>query len=471
MNMRIKHSHAPLTTMVIAGAMIVFSVSFGITQVRATAASSGNTSWTVYHGDAIGNGVSTNLKSVTTARRAWTSPVLAGEIYGEPLVYSDDVFVATESDTVYALTSTRGSIVWSRHLATPVPSTDLPCGNIAPTVGITGTPVIDPARSEIFVVADELVRGGPQHFLFGLSTKSGAVELRERVDPPGSTPAALLQRTGLNLADGRVVFGMGGNDGDCATYRGRVISVAEGGSRPAIFTVDNRAGDSQGAVWMGGAAPVVDAKGNVWVSVGNGSVYDASQGYDDSDSVLELTATGRLEQYFAPTSWPSDNSSDLDMSTAPVLLADGQVILTGKSRIVYLLNGAHLGGIGKQEASLPSVCLNDVDGGSAFVGMTVYLPCLSGTVALRVTKSPASLGVLWSAGLDGSAPPIVAAGLVWTVGKNGVLYGLDPSSGRVRRRVSIGAVDNDFTTPSVGDGLMLVASSNRVVAFRGTPSS
>ena len=63
---------------------------------------------------------------------------------------------------------------------------------------------------------------------------------------------------------------MGGNDGDCATYRGRVISVKETGSRPAIFTVDSHAGDSQGAIWMGGAAPVIDAKGNVWVSAGNG---------------------------------------------------------------------------------------------------------------------------------------------------------------------------------------------------------
>ena len=38
------------------------------------------------------------------------------------------------------------------------------------------------------------------------------------------------------------------------------------------------------------------------------------------------------------------------MSTAPVLLPDGQVMLAGKSRIVYLLNGAHLGGIGHQQA-------------------------------------------------------------------------------------------------------------------------
>jgi len=52
------------------------------------------------------------------------------------------------------------------------------------------------------------------------------------------------------------------------------------------------------------------------------------------------------------------------------------VVLAGKSPVVYLLNGEHLGGIGKQEASLSSVCSNDIDGGSAIVGMTVYLPCL-----------------------------------------------------------------------------------------------
>ena len=453
----------------LAAATVMASVLLGVGPGPATAASVG-TSWTVYHGDAASTGVSTALNSVNTARRAWTSPILNGEIYGEPLVYASDVFVATESDTVYALTSSRGSVVWSRHLATAVPSSDLPCGSISPTVGITGTPVIDPARREIFVVADELKNGRPEHFLVGLSTTTGAIELSQRVDPTGSDPAALLQRTGLNLVGGRVVFGMGGNYGDCATYRGRVISVLEGGSRPAIFTVDNQAGNNQGAVWMGGAAPVVDAKGNVWVSVGNGSVHSAGHAFDDSDSLLELTATGRLEQYFAPSSWASDNAADFDMTTAPVLLADGQVILAGKSRIAYLLNGAHLGGIGSQEASLSSLCTNDIDGGSAIVGMTVYLPCLSGPVALRVTKTPPSLGVLWSANVGGG-PPIVAAGLVWTVGKNGVVYGLDAATGNVRQQASIGSVDNDFTTPSVGDGLMLVASSYRVVAFRGNPKS
>ena len=124
--------------------------------------------------------------------------------------------------------------------------------------------------------------------------------MSERVDPPGSDPAAELQRTGLNLTDGRVVFGMGGNYGDCSDYRGRIGSVAEGGSAPLFFSVDAGAGDTQGAVWMGGAAPVVDAHGDVWVSTGNGSVHTDSQPYDDSDSALDLTPTMQLKQFFAP---------------------------------------------------------------------------------------------------------------------------------------------------------------------------
>jgi len=444
-------------------------VALGLAESPSTGASLNDSSWTVYHGDASGKGVSTVLRSVLTSKRAWTSPALSGEIYGEPLVYSSDVFVATENDMVYALSAARGSVVWKRHLATAVPSSALPCGNISPSVGITGTPVIDPSRSEIFVVADEFKGGKPEHVLVGLNAKNGALELQQRVDPSGSDPAALLQRTGLNLDGGRVVFAMGGNYGDCASYRGRVISVRESGSAPDIFTVDASAGDSQGAIWMGGAAPVVDAKGNVWVSVGNGSVHSSGQAYDDSDSVLELGSTERLEQYFAPSSWASDNASDYDMTTAPVLLADGQVVLAGKSPTVYLLNAKHLGGIGRQEASLSSVCSNDIDGGSAIIGATVYLPCLNGPVALRTAQSPPSMRVLWQASVGGG-PPIVAAGLVWTVGKDGVLYGLDTATGNVRQQAFIGTGDNDFTTPSVGDGLLLAASSDRVVAFRGVPA-
>ena len=86
-------------------------------------------------------------------------------------------------------------------------------------------------------------------------------------------------------------------------------------------------------------------------------------------------------------------------------------------------------------------------------------------VVLRVTRSPPSLRILWSSS-SGGGPPIVAAGLVWTIGQDGVLYGLDPATGAIRQQATIGTVLNHFPTPSVGDGLLLAASSNRVIAFR-----
>ena len=427
-------------------------------------ATAGSSSWTVYHGDPAGTGVAAPVSAVHTRARVWTSPGLDGQLYGEPLVYAGRVYVATENDTVYALSAASGAVIWSAHLGSPVPAGSLPCGDISPSVGITGTPVIDPARHEIFVVADEMSGGSPAHRLVGLGTASGTVEMSQQVDPPGSDPAALLQRTGLTLDAGRVVFGFGGNFGDCASYRGRVVAVPETGGTPGYFTVDAAPDESQGAVWMGGAAPVVDDGGHIWVSTGNGSVDSAAHAYDDSDGILELSSALRLMQFFAPSTWPANNSRDLDMSTAPVLLPGGQVMLTGKSRIVYLLNGAHLGGIGGQQADLGAACGDDIDGGAAVVGTTAYLPCLSGIIAVRATSSPPALHLLWSSG-TGGGPPVVAAGLVWTMGQNGTLYGLDPATGQVRQQAAIGVPANHFPTPSVADGLLIAAAADTVVAF------
>ena len=340
-------------------------------------------------------------------------------------------------------------------------------------MGITGTPVIDPGRSELFVVATEMVDGSPAHVLVGLATDTGRIELSQGIDPAGSTPAAVLQRTGLTLDSGRVVFGMGGNYGDCSTYRGRVIAVPESGGTPAVFTPDAASDEHEGAVWMGGAAPVVDRSGHVWVTVGNGSVVSPDHAYDDSDAVLELSPSLTLLQYFAPSSWAADNANDLDMSTAPALLADGEVVAAGKARTVFLLDGSSLGSIGGQQASLSEACGDDFAGGVAVDGTTVFLPCRSGPVAVAVSSSPPALRVRWSSDVGGG-PPIIAGGLVWTMGPDGVLWGLSPTTGAVRARATVGTPVNHFPTPGIGAGLLLAPGAERVVAFRapsGTTSA
>jgi len=444
--------------------------NLAIASPSGAAAGSGPLQWTVYHFDAAGTGVANSAGSVSTAAPKWTSPALDGQLFGEPLVFAGRVYVATENDTVYALSVATGAVQWSVHLATPVPAGALPCGDVSPSVGITGTPVIDPKRAEIFVVADEYDGASPVHELVGLSTTTGHLEMKQDVDPVGADAAALLQRTGLALDAGKVVFGFGGNYGDCGSYHGWVVSTSESGGQPTFFEVDSAAGERQGAIWMGGGAPAIDAKGDIWVEAGNGSVTSSSGSYDDSDSVLELSSRLKLLQFFAPVTWALDNGSDLDLSTEPALLGNGEVLAAGKSRTAFLLAGRHLGGIGGQQAELGGVCGDDVDGGMAVVGATVYLPCLSGTVAIKVSVSPPGLRLLWSSG-TGGGPPIVAGGRVWTIGQDGVLYGLDPSSGAVRQRASIGAPANHFPTPSVGDGVLLAPASDRVVAFTAAGSS
>ena len=425
------------------------------------------TNWTVYHGDPEGHGLAGPIR-LSAARRRWVSPGLDGELYGEPLVDGATVVVATENDTVYALNAATGAIRWSTHLGTPVAASQLPCGDIAPTVGITSTPVVDTARQEVFVVAYLEQASGPVHQLIGLSMAHGAVLVRENAQPPGSNAVATLQRVALTLDDGRVVFGYGGNDGDCSTYHGWVVAVPETGGSMLAYEVDAAPGDDQGAVWMGGAAPEVDANGDIWLATGNGSVTSSSRPYDGSDSVLELSPTLGLLQYFAPAQWASDNAHDRDLgSMAPALLGDGLVVQAGKSQVAYLLSQSALGGIGGERAELGSLCGGDVDGGTAVVGSVVYLPCQSGVEAVRVRASPPRITKLWQANGPGG-PPIVAGGYVWSINDGtGDLDALSPSTGSVVRQFALGPIANHFPTPAVGDGRLFAAGTNRVFAYSG----
>jgi outer membrane protein assembly factor BamB len=419
--------------------------------------------WTVYHGNALGSGVDTSGATFNPPNPAWTSVPLDGELYGEPLEATGRVFVATENDTVYALAANTGAVLWSTHLATPVPSGDLPCGDIFPTVGITGTPVVDEARSEIFVVADELVDGSPAHFLVGLDMYTGLVRLREPVDPPGQLPAAILQRTGLNLSDGNVVFGFGGNAGDCSTYHGWIGTVPEEGGPAGFF--DSTPTGTRGAFWMGGAAPEVDGSGNIWAATGNGTTGPS---FDGGDSVVELSPGLTRLQLFAPADWQLQAENDQDLgSSPPALLSDGTVLQAGKSHTGYLLNQAALGGIGGQLQAAPLCTGGVVDGGDAVVGSTVYLPCEDGIQAVGVTASPPALSLEWTAASGSTGSPIVAGGLVWSI-TGSTLYGMDPATGDTVQQVSVGEHVNDFPTPSVGDGLLLTPGIDQVSALSGS---
>ncbi len=453
---------------------LVGVVSVGAT-VAPQRASGFGSSWTSYHGSPRDTGVDRSGTRLRPSRSAWTSPALDGELYGEPLVADGRVVVATENDSVYVLAARTGRILWGRHLATPLPSGDLPCGDIAPNVGITGTPVIDLARREIFVDADTLVNGpvasgGVEalHRLFGLDLFTGRVELDESAMPKaGEDQLAQLQRPGLALDGGSVVIAYGQNSGDCpgpnGPAHGYVVAIPETGGALRSFQIGS--GIDRGAVWMGGAAPVVDPEGDVYVATADGYDLGPGQRYDDSDAVLELSRTLHLKSRFYPKDWQSLSQHDLDLGTGNPVLVDGFVFQIGKTDVAYLLKQGHLGGPEGEVASL-DMCSGDPDGGRAVEGDVVYVPCSNGVTAVRVSSRPPRLSVLWTDDDGAHGGPILSSGLVWTVGGSAIV-GLDPSNGDRVTSIAFGGTANHFPTPTVADGLLLVAGTNRVKAFAG----
>ncbi|MGE5747092.1 MAG: PQQ-binding-like beta-propeller repeat protein, partial [Solirubrobacterales bacterium] len=97
--------------------------------------------WPTYHANLARTAVDTTSPAVAGFHRAWAR-TLDGPLYAEPLTVGSRVYVATENNTVYALNVGNGHVAWKRHLGTPVQASTLPCGNIEPVTGITGTPAI-----------------------------------------------------------------------------------------------------------------------------------------------------------------------------------------------------------------------------------------------------------------------------------------------------------------------------------------
>src|ERR1700722_209412 len=439
-------------------------------------ASGFGSNWTTYHGDAEATGLDATPTKLRPSRRAWTSPALDGELYGEPLVADGRVVAATENDTVYVMAAHSGRILWSRHLAKPVPSGDLPCGDISPVVGITGTPVIDSERHEIFVDADTLTPGPSasagveaSHRLFGLDLFTGKIELDEPAMPSaGEDQLAQLQRPGLALDHGFVVIAYGQNSGDCpgpnGPAHGYVVSIPEQGGPLDYFQIGS--GRDRGAVWMGGSSPVVDPHGDVYVASADGYDLGAGQPYDHSDAVLELSPTMHLKSIFYPADWQKLSADDLDLGTGDPVLVDGFVLQVGTTDTANLRRQGHLGRKEGEITAHPVRC-GAPDGGHAVKNSVVYIPCPNGVTAVKVSTKPPHLRQLWTDNDGAAGAPIIADGLVWTIGSDSAVHGLNPANGKEVVSIPFGESANHFPTPSVGDGLLLLPGTDQVFAFMG----
>ena len=404
----------------------------------------GSTDWPTYHHDTARTGSTTGTPAFAAFSSAWQA-TLDGAVYGQPIVLGTTVVAATEGGSLYGLSLSSGAVLWRTHIADPIPLSALPCGNINP-LGITGTPAYDAGSGLVFAVAET---AGGHHLLTGVHL-DGTVAFTRTLDPIAGSVLPTQERAAILVSNDRVYVAFGGLAGDCGSYIGQVVSVPTSGSgTPIGWAVPT---SREGGIWSP-PGPVADAAGNVWVAIGNGA---SNTTYDGSDSVTELSPTLARLDFFAPSVWADDNNNDLDLGSMSPVLINGRVLAAGKRGVAYLLDPAHLGGIGGQLSQL-NVCAPF--GGAAVAGNVAYLPCNDGVRA--VTVSGNSMSIAWHSGFSG--PPVYAAGTVYTTDSSGTVYALSASSGATVGHIAVGSLPH-FASPSLTGSTLLIGTLSGVTA-------
>src|SRR5881409_2996097 len=285
---------------------------------------------------------------------------IVGNVYAQPLYIEGGpngpmIIAVTESNNVYALNATTGTVIWQRtDIGAPVTS-GLPCGNINPA-GITGTPVVDLASRSLFL--DALIEGTTKkHFIYSLNVDTGAtnagwpVDVNATATYNGMTFTSLIQeeRGALALVNGIVYVSYSGYAGDCQSYHGWVVGVDINNPSNVHAWATTAVG---GGIW--GHGGVASDGTNMFVVTGN--TFNTGGNWMGGEAIIRLQAgptwTGQPTDYWAPPNWFSLDNSDTDLGGVSATIVDlpgatpSQLVLAlGKDSNAYLLNRNNLGGI------------------------------------------------------------------------------------------------------------------------------
>jgi hypothetical protein len=328
----------------------------------------------------------------------FTYPV-DGQVYAQPLYMSgvtlpdgtvhNIIFIATEHDSVYAFDAndpTAGNngdgILWHVSYIDPANGIDtfkqsdaFNCSQIIPEIGITGTPVIDPATNIMYLVAQfkDTSSGTPVYHqqIHALDVTTG-----NDVAPPVEIQAGALggadggnyvlfdpqstkERAGLVLSHG-VVYTSWTSHCDHTPFHGWVIGYTalsnsvQSMQQVAVFcTAPN---GQLASIWGGDGAPGIDADGNMYFVTGNGAFAGNDYNPDKGtypETVLKLdTGAGQplVSDYFTPFNWSDLDKTDKDFGSGQVMLLPNQpgpiphlLVVAGKEGKIYLLNRDNLG--------------------------------------------------------------------------------------------------------------------------------
>lgn len=445
-----------------------------------------------------------------------------GYIYGQPLYFADVpipgngthnvVYVVTEHDSVYAFDADSNlpplwQVSFLSSGVTTVPASDTGCSQIAPEIGITSTPVIDPQSGTIYVVAMTLESGDYVQRLHALDITTGSersgspVVIQASVPGTGEggttlvfQPQAYKQRPGLLLLNG-VIYTLWSSHCDLGTYHGWIIGY-DAQSLQQVTVFNDTPNGTEASFWMGGAAPAVDAAGNMYVVAANGTNDSSSGGSDLGESYIRLTTSGGLSlaDYFTPFNYVELNQNDLDTGSSGVALLGDEagssahphlMAGAGKEGRIYLLDRDNLGEFNSSSDSQIvqsfSGAINGLFGNPAYFNYMLYF-CGSGDELKAFPVSNAQMATSPQSQSRSTFPfpgcvPTISAngtsnGIVWAIDPAGLLHAYDATnvtnefynSNQNSARDALGSSVR-FSVPTVANGKVYAGTQNSLVVY------
>jgi len=339
--------------------------------------------------------------------------------YAQPLIVSgvnipgvgtrNVMYACTVNNTVYAFDADNGAAgaYWQKNFNPtgygPAHSNQMHpslCGggysDFSDKIGIVGTPVIDKASNTIYFVTkvasttpgvidnhtyvrnqtpdDEYSYSSTGFFqyLHAVDLSTGAEKFggpkQITASSPGTgdgsvggiisfDPRRALNRSGLVLSRGIIYIAFGGHC-DWNPAHGWILGY-DAATLQQKMVYNTTPNDGRGGIWMSGAAPAVDANGNIYFTTGN--AYDDGTHYNDSpadlvnrgESVVKLTPNAtdntatalNITSYFTPYNYQQLNDFDLDFGMQAMLIPNTNVVLTGlKDSKLYVMDRNNMGG-------------------------------------------------------------------------------------------------------------------------------
>ncbi|KAL8772354.1 MAG: hypothetical protein Q9194_004646 [Teloschistes cf. exilis] len=441
----------------------------------------------------------------------WTKTFNPKELwYAKPLVYTPPgqkqlVFTASNQNWIRTFDAVTGASLQARQVQPPFLVSDIGCTDMPNTIGIAGTPVIDPGTNTAYFFAkgyqNNAASGGVAKGIY----KFYAVNILDLTDRPGfpvlidgnnadNDPTryfvggTVLQRPSLTLIDGNV-YGTFGGHCDLFNYTGMVTGVsttsgvgvtsmfameAAPGGPPAVTDIMVQKGGKAG-IWMSGMAPSTDGS-RLFVVTGNGQGHEnkdtPASGRAPLSTLDEVVANlavknGKLslQDYFEPYEYIGMDAGDRDLGSGGVALLDPTVfkgtngvtrmaITIGKNGKAYVMNADNLGGFKLGPGATDNILQTIISPNAVFGGAGSY-PLEGGYVYFTPVGSPT---LVYKLGLDQNGSPLLSK-----VGQS-----VDSSAGRV----GVGVPTVTTYKGQAGTGIVWVTDVEAgLKAYKAVPDS